>query len=53
MLHPDSLAERFARQQHAVRCDPNPHAALRERRLVALDRLLRDNAPAIVDGGQP
>ncbi|WP_374683645.1 coniferyl aldehyde dehydrogenase [Accumulibacter sp.] len=45
----DGLAERFAVQQRAARSDPNPDRALRERRLVALDRLLRDNAGAIAE----
>ncbi|WP_300320808.1 coniferyl aldehyde dehydrogenase [Accumulibacter sp.] len=49
MPHPDSLAERFERQQRAARGDPNPGREVRERRLLTLDRLLRDNEPAIAD----
>ncbi|HRD93000.1 MAG TPA: coniferyl aldehyde dehydrogenase [Accumulibacter sp.] len=49
MPHLDSLADRFARQQRAARSDQNPGRTVRERRLLALERLLRDNAPAIAD----
>ena len=49
MPHPDSLASRFARLQLAARCDPEPDRALRERRLLALDRLLLDNEEALAD----
>ena len=44
-----SLAERFAVQQRAARGDPNPERALRERRLLLLDQMLRDNAVAIAE----
>ncbi|MBO3704712.1 MAG: coniferyl aldehyde dehydrogenase, partial [Candidatus Accumulibacter sp.] len=47
MPHPDSLAGRFACLQKAARSDPNPDWAVRERRLLALERLLLDNAPLI------
>ncbi len=46
---PDLLATRFARLQSAARSDPNPARSVRERRLGALDRLLRENAEAIAD----
>lgn len=49
MPHPDSLANRFARLQLAARGDPHPARAVRERRLLALDRLLLDNEAAIAD----
>jgi acyl-CoA reductase-like NAD-dependent aldehyde dehydrogenase len=43
----DSLAVCFARLQNAARRDPDPSRAVRERRLAALERLLRDNAGRI------
>jgi coniferyl-aldehyde dehydrogenase len=46
-LQAQPLAERFALQQGAARGDPNPQRAVRERRLAALDQMLRDNAVAI------
>ncbi len=49
MAHPDPLASRFARLQLAARGDSNPDRAVRERRLLALDRLLLDNEPTIAD----
>ena len=49
MPHLDSLASRFTRLQLAARGDPNPDRAVRERRLLTLDRLLLDNEPAIAD----
>ncbi|EXI82292.1 MAG: Coniferyl aldehyde dehydrogenase [Candidatus Accumulibacter appositus] len=61
MSHPETVAERlaasnveplaarFALLQRAARGDPNPQHALRERRLLALDRMLRDSAVAIVE----
>ena len=45
----NSLEARFARLQHAARNDPNPAYVVRERRLTVLNRLLHDNAGAIVD----
>ena len=47
MRSSDSLANRFAHLQQAARNDPQPGAAVRERRLLALDRLLLDNAEAL------
>jgi len=49
MPHPDPLASRFTRLQLAARGDSNPDRAVRERRLLTLDRLLLDNEPAIAD----
>lgn len=49
MPHTDPLASRFARLQLAARGDSNPDRAVRERRLLTLDRLLLDNEPAIAD----
>jgi coniferyl-aldehyde dehydrogenase len=49
MLPADSLASRFARLQAAARGDANPELAVRLRRLLALDRLLLDNEPALAD----
>ena len=49
MPHTDPLASRFTRLQLAARGDSNPDRAVRERRLLTLDRLLLDNEPAIAD----
>ena len=49
MPHPDPLASRFTRLQLAARGDSNPDRAVRERRLLTLDRLLLDNEPALAD----
>ncbi len=49
MPHPDALARRFSLLQAAARSDPHPDRALRDRRLLALDRLLLDNEQAIAD----
>jgi len=49
MSHSDSLVSRFFRLQLAARADPNPDLAVRQRRLRALDRLLRDNETALID----
>lgn len=49
MNDPVSLQTRFAYLHAAARREPNPAHAVRERRLGALDRLLRDNAEAIAD----
>jgi acyl-CoA reductase-like NAD-dependent aldehyde dehydrogenase len=43
------LHERFAAQRAAFARDPYPDAAVRDRRLAALERLLRDHAAAIED----
>ena len=43
------LAQRFEAQRAAFACTPYPDAATRDRRLAALERLLRDNAAAIAD----
>ncbi len=43
------LAQRFEAQRAAFACAPYPDAATRDRRLAALERLLRDNAAAIAD----
>jgi acyl-CoA reductase-like NAD-dependent aldehyde dehydrogenase len=45
----DSLAVCFARQQSAARSDPDTSRAERDRRLAALDRMLRDNAGRIAE----
>jgi acyl-CoA reductase-like NAD-dependent aldehyde dehydrogenase len=45
----DTLAARFARLQCAARNHPNPGRADRDRRLAALDRLLRDNAGPLAE----
>jgi acyl-CoA reductase-like NAD-dependent aldehyde dehydrogenase len=44
-----NLAQRFDAQRAAVARAPYPDAAARNRRLAALERLLRDNAAAIAD----
>lgn len=44
-----TLETRFAGMRHAARSDLNPDCTSRERRLDALDRLLRSNADAIAD----
>jgi acyl-CoA reductase-like NAD-dependent aldehyde dehydrogenase len=44
-----ALDEAFARQREAAARDPYPDAAARERRLAALERLLRDNAAAFAE----
>ena len=49
MSRSDTLVGRFERQQRAARSDPNPDQTVRERRLLALDRLLRDNEAALAD----
>jgi acyl-CoA reductase-like NAD-dependent aldehyde dehydrogenase len=49
MDNSDSLTARFARLQRAARSDPNPGRADRDRRLAALDRLLRDNAGPLAE----
>lgn len=49
MNDPVSLQTRFAYLHAAARREPNPDRATRERRLAALEGLLRDNADAIVD----
>jgi acyl-CoA reductase-like NAD-dependent aldehyde dehydrogenase len=45
----DSLAVCFARMQGAARSDPDPSRTERDRRLAALDRLLRDNAGPLAE----
>ena len=45
----DSLAVCFARIQGAARSDPDPSRTERDRRLAALDRLLRDNAGPLAE----
>lgn len=45
----DSLAGRFARLQRAARNDPAPARGERERRLTALERLLRDHAGRLAE----
>ncbi|WP_313950907.1 coniferyl aldehyde dehydrogenase [Accumulibacter sp.] len=47
MPHSDSLAACFARLQNAARSDPNPDWVVRDRRLLALERLLLDNAQSL------
>jgi coniferyl-aldehyde dehydrogenase len=48
-LHPDpaGLQDTFARQREAAAREPYPDAATRDRRLAALERLLRGNVDAI------
>ena len=46
---PAGVRETFSRQREAAARDPYPDAATRERRLAALERLLRDNVDAIAD----
>lgn len=49
MVAPVSLKARFSHLQNAARRDPSPAREVRDRRLAALDRLLRDNADALAD----
>jgi acyl-CoA reductase-like NAD-dependent aldehyde dehydrogenase len=48
-LHPDpaGVHDTFSRQREAAAREPYPDAAARDRRLAALERLLRENADAI------